>query len=216
MIWFIIEYYITVKCLKNAMFVFIQKLLNRDALQWILHCWTFEWRESDDSRLWLHKLYLVTSQIQRGRLYDSATWPPSLEQPSPAHHQRGQTFCERRCLFVIFSLAVVVVDLVAVLVGDGVVVVAIPSSVPTSQALLPRRSSRCPHLRQHTRLIPHQSWPHPQRSTGSDVRSFVGCHPKETQHFCWFTLVVFTDACSDSAYAGHHLLCPTLSTVLGK
>ena len=102
MIWLIIEYYITVKCLKNTMFVFTQKLLNRNALQWILHCWPFEWREGDDSRLWRHKFYLVTSQIQRGRLYDSATWPPSLEQPSPAHYQRGQTFCERRCLFVIF------------------------------------------------------------------------------------------------------------------
>ena len=78
------------------MFVFTQKLLNRDALQRILHCWPF------DKRLWRHKLYLVTTQIQRGRLYDSATWPPSLEQPSPAHHQRGQPFCERRCLFVIF------------------------------------------------------------------------------------------------------------------
>ena len=93
------------------MFVFTQKLLNRDALQRILHFWPFEWRESDDSRLWRHKLYLVTSQIQRGRLYDSATWPPSLEQPSSAHHQRGQLFCERRCLFVIFLLLLLFLSL---------------------------------------------------------------------------------------------------------
>ena len=89
-----------VKCL-NTMFVFTQKFLNRDALQRILHCWPFEWRHSDDGRLWRHKLYLVTSQIQRGRLYDNATWPPSLEQPSSADYQRGQSFCGRRYLFLI-------------------------------------------------------------------------------------------------------------------
>ena len=56
----------------------------------------------------------------------------------------------------------------------------------------------------------------PQRSTGSDVRSLVGCHPKETLHCCWVTLVVFSSTCSDSTYAGHHLLCPLLTTVLAK
>ena len=62
-------------------------------------------------------------------------------------------------------------------------VVAVPSSVPTSEALLPRRSSRHPPPsatpRAHSALRPR-----PQRSTGSDVRSLVGCHPKETLHCC--------------------------------
>ena len=52
------------------------------------------------------------------------------------------------------------------------------------------------------------SWPHPQRSTGGDVRSLVSCHLKETLYNCWVTSVVFSSACSDSTYAGHHLLCP--------
>ena len=75
------------------------------------------------------------------------------------------------------------------------------------------RSSRCPPppatLRAHS-----ASWPHPQRSTGNDVRSLVGCHPKETLHCCRVTSVVSSSACSDSTYAGHHLLCPLLTTML--
>ena len=58
--------------------------------------------------------------------------------------------------------------------------------------------------------------PRPQRSTGGDVKSLVGCHPKETLHCCWVTSVVFSSACSDSTYTGHHLLCPLLTTVLAK
>ena len=50
-------------------------------------------------------------------------------------------------------------------------------------------------------------WPLPMRSTG-DVRWLVGCHPKETLHCCRVTSMVFTSACSDSTYTGHHLLCP--------
>ena len=57
------------------------------------------------------------------------------------------------------------------------------------------------------------SRPRPQRSTGSDVRSLVGCHPKETLHCCWVTSVLFSSACSDSTY---HLLCPLLTTMLAK
>ena len=142
---------------------------------------------------------LVTSQIQRGRLYDSATWPPYLEQPSQAHHQRGQQFSERRSLFVILCCYVVVVPVVVVVV---VVVVAIPSSVPTSDAPLVPAYPAPATPKTHS-----ASWPIPQRSTGSDVRLLVGCHPKETQHCCRVTSVVFTDACSDSTNAGHHLLC---------
>ena len=92
---------------------------------------------------------------------------------------------------------------------------AVPSTVPTSEALLPRRSSRHPSPPATPRAH-SASRPRPQRSTGSDVRSLVGCHPKETLHCCWVTSVVFSSACSDSTYAGHHLLCPLLTTMLAK
>ena len=61
--------------------------------------------------------------------------------------------------------------------------VAVPSTVPTSEALLPRRSSRHPSPPATPRAH-SASRPRPQRSTGSDVRSLVGCHPKETLHCC--------------------------------
>ena len=93
--------------------------------------------------------------------------------------------------------------------------VAVPSTVPTSEALLPRRSFRHPSPPATPRAH-SASRPRPQRSTGSDVRSLVGCHPKETLHCCWVTSVVFSSACSDSTYAGHHLLCPLLTTMLAK
>ena len=32
----------------------------------------------------------------------------------------------------------------------------------------------------------------------------VGCHPKETLHCCWVTLMVVSSSCSDSAYTGHY------------
>ena len=160
------------------MFVFTQKLLNRDALQRILHYWPFEWRDSDNSRLWRHKLYFVTSQIQRGRLYDSATWPPSLEQPSSADLQRGQPFCERRCLFVVLCCycclccccccrcccccnPIICADLRGTAPAP-----LVPASPPPAT---PKTHSA--------------SWPRPQRSTGSDVRSLVGYHPNETQQY---------------------------------
>ena len=92
---------------------------------------------------------------------------------------------------------------------------AVPSTVPTSEALLPRRSSRHPSPPATPRAH-SASRPRPQRSTGSDVRSLVGCHPKETLHCCSVTSVVFSSACSDSTYAGHHLLCPLLTTMLAK
>ena len=78
---------------------------------------------------------------------------------------------------------------------------AVPSSVPTSEAPFSSRSSRHSYLRLH-----------PQRSTGGHVRSLVGCHHKETRP----ALIPsrFGRACSDSTYAGHHLLRPLLATVL--
>ena len=57
--------------------------------------------------------------------------------------------------------------------------------------------------------------PHPQRSK-EEVRSLVGCYPKETLHCCLVTLVVFSSACRDWTYTGHHLLCPLLMTMLAK
>ena len=57
------------------------------------------------------------------------------------------------------------------------------------------------------------SWPHPQRSTGSDVRSLVGCHPSETLHCRRVTSVAFCSAYSDSTYAGHRLLRRLLTTL---
>ena len=71
----------------------------------------------------------------------------------------------------------------------------------------------CATLRPHPRLIPHCG-PAPR---GPQKESYLaGCHPKETLHCCWVTLVVFSNACSDLAYTGHPLLCPLLTTVLAK
>ena len=78
---------------------------------------------------------------------------------------------------------------------------AVPSSVPTSDALFSSRSSRHSCLR-----------PRPQRSTGGHVRSLVGCHHKETRPALLPSH--FGRACSDSTYAEHHLLRPLLTTVL--
>ena len=78
---------------------------------------------------------------------------------------------------------------------------AVPSSVPTSEAPFSSRSSRHSYLRPHT-----------QRSTGGHVRSLVGCHHKETRPALLPSH--FGRACSDSTYAGHHLLRPLLATVL--
>ena len=93
---------------------------------------------------------------------------------------------------------------------------AVPSSVLTSEALLPCHSSRHPPPPATPKAY-SASRPHPQRSTGGDVRSLVvlvGCHPKETLHYCRVTLVVFSSACSDWTYAGHHLLYLLLMAML--
>ena len=82
--------------------------------------------------------------------------------------------------------------------------------MPTSEALLPCRSSQHPPPSATPRAH-SASQPRPQRSTGGDVRSLEGCHPKETLHCCWVTLVVFSSACSDWTYAWHHLLTTTLA-----
>ena len=70
----------------------------------------------------------------------------------------------------------------------------------------------CATLWPHPRLIPHCG-PAPR---GPQESYLAGCHPKETLHCCWVTLVVFSNACSDLAYTGHPLLCPLLTTVLAK
>ena len=60
----------------------------------------------------------------------------------------------------------------ALTMNEFFVVVAFPSTVPTSEALLPRRSSRHPPP-PATPRVHSASRPRPQRSTGSDVRSLV-------------------------------------------
>ena len=55
-----------------------------------------------------------------------------------------------------------------------------------------------------------------QSSRGGDDRSLVGLHQKGTLHCCCVTSEVFSNACSDSAYVGHHLLYPVLTTMLAK
>ena len=55
-----------------------------------------------------------------------------------------------------------------------------------------------------------------QRSTRGDARSLVGYLLKETSYNCQATLVVFSDACSDSRYTGYNPLCLLLVTLLAK
>ena len=74
----------------------------------------------------------------------------------------------------------------------------------------------CTHTRRTTPRAHSLLRPRPQRSTGGDVRSLVGCLLKETLHCCRVTLVVFSNGGSDSPYIGHHLLWPLLSTMLAK
>ena len=78
---------------------------------------------------------------------------------------------------------------------------AVPSPVPTLESLFSSCSFRNSYLRLH-----------PQRSTGGHIRSLVGCHHKETRPALLPSH--FGRACSDSTYAGHHLLRPLLTTVL--
>ena len=71
----------------------------------------------------------------------------------------------------------------------------------------------CSHTAHPTNpmLSQTQGGPCRQRSTGGDIRSLAGYHPKKTLHCCWVTAaVVLSKACSDSTCAEHHLLCPLL------
>ena len=48
-------------------------------------------------------------------------------------------------------------------------------------------------------------------------RQIIGRLPSEgNMCCCWVTLEVFSDACSDSTYAGHHLQCCPLMTMLAE
>ena len=93
---------------------------------------------------------------------------------------------------------------------------AVPPSVLTSEVLLPCRSSRHSYFRPHPRLIPHRgpAARGPQEETSGRWRAATG--RRHSIHCCRVTSVVFSDACSDSAYAGHHVLCPLLTTMLAK
>ena len=48
------------------------------------------------------------------------------------------------------------------------------------------------------------------------VEPSAGSTARSTPHCCRVTSVVFSDACSDLTYAGHHLLCPLLTTLTVK
>ena len=74
---------------------------------------------------------------------------------------------------------------------------AVPSSVPTSEALLCYSApASLPPATPKTRS---RSWPHPQRSTGGDVRSLEGCHPREVLHCCQSVVPVVIQHTQDTA-----------------
>ena len=86
----------------------------------------------------------------------------------------------------------------------------------STQSLLQRRCSHAPcpgrpGPRRHSRSIPHRgsAASGPQ---GGDARSLAGHPPKESPHCCRVTSVVFSDACSYSTTAGHHVVFPLLTT----
>ena len=60
--------------------------------------------------------------------------------------------------------------------------------------------------------LPVATWP----SHGGEVRLLVGFLWKKTLHWGWVTLVVCNDACSGSAWAGHHCFAFLLMTALAK
>ena len=88
-----------------------------------------------------------------------------------------------------------------------------PSSVSTSEALLPRRTSRHPYLRPHSFRIAAPPFEVHRRRR----QIVAGPHPKNTLH--GYTTLHFggaSDTCSDSIYVGQQLLCPLLTTMLAS
>ena len=73
---------------------------------------------------------------------------------------------------------------------------------------------RHPYLWPHPGLIPHCS-PAPRGSREKSDHRWAA-YLKGTLHCCWVTSMVFSSACSDWTYTGHHLLCPLLMTMLTK
>ena len=106
--------------------------------------------------------------------------------------------------------------LLLLLFHDVVVVVApILSSVPTSEALLPLRSSRRPHLRPHPRLIPHRGPAHrgPQEVTsGRWWAAIRRRHSAAVESLRWCSLMPVLIQHTQ----GITCCAPLLSTVLGK
>ena len=86
--------------------------------------------------------------------------------------------------------------------------------MPAFETLFCAAHPSIPHLQPHPGLILHHG--HSPRGPQEYLGWLVGCPPKETLHCCWITLVVFSSACSDWTYAGHHLLCPLLMAMLAK
>ena len=71
---------------------------------------------------------------------------------------------------------------------------------------------RIPHLQPHPGLILHCGpAPRGPQEEMSD-RWWAAIRRKH----CTAASVVFSSACSDGTYAGHHLLCPLLTTMLAK
>ena len=81
---------------------------------------------------------------------------------------------------------------------------AVPSSVPTSEGLFSSRSSRHSYLRPRPRG--------PLEDTSD--RWWAAITRRHVLHSCRVTSLVFNSTCSDSTYAGHHLLRPLLTTML--
>ena len=75
-----------------------------------------------------------------------------------------------------------------------------PLSVLTSEELFPQHLSKHPYFQPHPGLIPHCN-PIPRG-------------PQEEMSDCWWA--VRPEGDTDSTYAGHHLLCHLLTTMLTK
>ena len=96
----------------------------------------------------------------------------------------------------------------------GVAFFAVPSSVLYLEglALTHLTPASLPLATPKTHSVSHRCR---QRSTGGEIRLFIGCHPKETLHCCWVASVVFSDACWFIVWKTPPV-CPLLLTMLAK
>ena len=90
-----------------------------------------------------------------------------------------------------------------------IIIIITPLFVPTSEALPPLYySAQHSHPQPHSRSCPHRD----QAASGPQI--FGRLPPRHTR--CPVTSVVFSDACSGSTFAAHHLILPLLTTMLAK